>query len=444
MTTNDSSAVNTTLSQSADLSVAKSGPATDTAGSNVTYTIGVQNSAGPSDASGVTVTDTLPASLTYVSSTGGTGGGTYDGTSRAVTWNVGTLAAGGSTSLGLTVTIDPAATGSVSNRAWVGSTTADPATTNDSSTVTTTLTQSADLSVTKTAPATDTAGTNLTYAIAVNHVGGPSDATGVTVTDTLPASLTYVSSTGGTAGGTYDGTSRAVTWSVGTLAAGSSTSLGLTVTIDPAATGSVSNRAWVGSTTTDPVTTNDSSTVATTLTQSADLSVTKTGQASVTAGSSTSYTIGVLNTAGPSDASGVTVTDTLPAALAFDSATGGTGGGTYDPTSRAVTWNVGPLAAGGNTSLLLYVTVDSAATGSVSNRAWVSSTTPDPVSANDSATATLTVAAAATPSSPDALADRTAGVTPTDNDMPAPASLRTDYDRKAHPQVFRVGEHGPR
>ncbi|MEJ2218375.1 MAG: hypothetical protein P8099_17365, partial [Gemmatimonadota bacterium] len=379
---NDSSAVTTTASQTADVAVTKTASTSAVAGAQISYTIAVQNSAGPSNASGVTVTDSLPAALTFVSATGG---GTYDPTTRTVTWNVGTLAVGSSTNLGLTAMVDAGASGSMSNTARVSTASADPSAGNDTSTVTTTVVQGADLAVTKTGPATDTAGTQISYAIAVDHVGGTSDASGVTVTDTLPAALTFVSATGG---GTYSATTRAVTWSVGTVPVGGSTSLGLTATVGAGASGSVSNRAWVGSTSADPVSTNDSSTATTAVSHSADLSVTKTGPASVNAGANLTYTIGVSHVGGPSDASGVTVTDTLPAALTFVSATGG---GTYNATSRAVTWNVGVLAVGGSTSVGLTATVAAAATGSVSNRAWVGSTTADPVSTNDSSTVTTTL-----------------------------------------------------
>ncbi|MEJ2218925.1 MAG: DUF11 domain-containing protein, partial [Gemmatimonadota bacterium] len=272
----------------------------------------------------------------------------------AVTWNVGTVAVGGSTSLGLTATVAAAATGSVSNRAWVGSTSTDPVTTNDSSTVATTLIQSADLSVTKTGPASATAGGDVTYTIVVRDTAGPSDASGVTVTDRLPTSLTYVSSTNG---GSYVGGQRMVRWNLGTLAAGDSTVLAVTATVDAAATGSVSDTATVVSTSTDPVSANDSSGVTTPIIQSADLAVTKTGPATDTAGTQISYTIGVSHVGGTSNASGVTVTDTLPTSLTYVSSTGGTAGGTYDPTSRAVTWNVGTVAVGGSTSLGLTATV---------------------------------------------------------------------------------------
>src|SRR4029077_718288 len=68
-TTNNTATSSVTLTPSADVQVAKSGPATAVAGTNVIYTITVANE-GPSDATAVTVTDLLPTGLTFVSNTG--------------------------------------------------------------------------------------------------------------------------------------------------------------------------------------------------------------------------------------------------------------------------------------------------------------------------------------------------------------------------------------
>ncbi|HVI11177.1 MAG TPA: hypothetical protein VND65_23060, partial [Candidatus Binatia bacterium] len=56
------------LETSADLNIAMSGPKTITSGSNITYAITTGNT-GPDGASVVSITDSVPAGLTYVSST---------------------------------------------------------------------------------------------------------------------------------------------------------------------------------------------------------------------------------------------------------------------------------------------------------------------------------------------------------------------------------------
>jgi uncharacterized repeat protein (TIGR01451 family) len=376
--------VTTTVAAVADLSVAKTGQAVDTAGTATSWTVQASN-AGPSDAAGVVVSDTLPAGVTFVSATGG---GTYSAVTNAVTWNVGALAAGGSTAVfTVNATISSTATGSAVNRSRVAATTADPTAANDRDEVTTTLAAAADLSVSKTGEAVDTAGTAISWTVQASNAG-PSDAAGVVVSDTLPAGVTFVSATGG---GTYSAVTNAVTWNVGALGAGGSTAVfTVNATIPSTATGSAVNRARVATTTADPTTANDRDEVTTTLAAAADLSVTKTGQAVDTAGTTTAWTVQASN-AGPSDATGVVVSDTLPAGFTFVSASDG---GTYSGVTNTVTWNVGSLAAGASTAVFaVEASIPSTASGATVNRARVAGTTDDPTASNDRDEVTTTVAA---------------------------------------------------
>jgi uncharacterized repeat protein (TIGR01451 family) len=121
------------LSNTADVSIVKTGPASYTVNSNVTYNLAVAN-AGPSSAVSVTVTDILPAGTTFVSATPSTG--SCSGTS-AVVCSLGTMASGGSATIVLVV-MSPSSLGSLTNLATVVSTTPDPNTANGSSTWTAT------------------------------------------------------------------------------------------------------------------------------------------------------------------------------------------------------------------------------------------------------------------------------------------------------------------
>jgi uncharacterized repeat protein (TIGR01451 family) len=60
-------------------------------GDQITYTITYSNVAGTQPVTGVVLTDNLPPETTFVSASGG---GTYDGVTHTVTWNIGTIAAG--------------------------------------------------------------------------------------------------------------------------------------------------------------------------------------------------------------------------------------------------------------------------------------------------------------------------------------------------------------
>src|SRR2546426_191949 len=94
-----------------------------------------------------------------------------------------------------------------------------------------------------------------------------------------------------------------------------------TVTVTAPATGTLLNLARADASTVDPDTSNNNgsaaaSRVTTTVGEVADLSVTKTGPATVDAAQVFSYTITVTNN-GPSDASAVVARDTLPTTVTF-------------------------------------------------------------------------------------------------------------------------------
>src|SRR5207244_11734898 len=70
----------------------------------------------------------------------------------------------------------------------------------------------ADLAIVKTAPATASAGTDITYTLTVTN-NGPSASSGGTVTDVLPTQVSFVSASAGCAN-----TASTVTCNFGTLA----------------------------------------------------------------------------------------------------------------------------------------------------------------------------------------------------------------------------------
>src|SRR5207244_908954 len=146
---------------------------------------------GPSTASNVAVVDTLPAGVTFVSADNG-------GTESAgiVTWPAAASLANGA-SLTYTVTVTAPAAGTLLNVARADAATADPDSSNNNGSaaanrVTTTVDQIADLSVSKSGPASVTALGSITYTIVTTN-NGPSAASNVAVTDTLPAGVSFVS-----------------------------------------------------------------------------------------------------------------------------------------------------------------------------------------------------------------------------------------------------------
>lgn len=190
--TNNGASAGTIIGASADLAVAKTGPPTVTAGANGSFTLTITNN-GPSDAQNVSLADTLPPGTTFVSETQ-TSGPVF--ACAAGTCTIASFAAGASAAFTLTVQV-PATTpnGTVLTNTVTGtSTTPDPTPGNNTGTATTTVAASADLAVTKTGPGSAPAGSSVTYTITLTNLG-PSAAQTVSLTDTIPASTTFVSET---------------------------------------------------------------------------------------------------------------------------------------------------------------------------------------------------------------------------------------------------------
>ncbi|MFB9262433.1 Ig-like domain repeat protein [Bradyrhizobium erythrophlei] len=414
------------VSSSADLSVTKSGPASVLQGQNATYTITVTNN-GPSAAANVSLADALPAGTTFVSFSipGGWSAITPPiGGTGSVTASIASFASGGTATFTLVAQVAPAATAgsTITNTATVSSTTADPNAANNSSSSSLTVTAPvADLAVTKVGPASVLHGQNATYTITVSNAG-PIAAASVSLTDTLPAGMTFVSFSipgGWSALVPPIGGTGTVTATIASLASGGSATFTLVAQVAASTPGgtTISNTATVSTTTTDPINSNNSSTSSLTVTTPpADLSVTKVGPASVQHGQNATYTI-TVNNAGPSNAANAQLTDVLPPNTTFVSfsqttgpvfsastpAVGGTG---------AVTASLASLAPGASATFTLVAQVNAAAPAgsAITNTATVSSTSSDPNNANDTANSSLTVTAApATHFSVSAPAAATAG-----------------------------------
>jgi len=299
---------------SADLSITKTDNVDPVAaGDTLTYTITVSN-AGPNEATFVRVNETLPAGVSLVSTSG-----CAEDPAAIPQCTLGDIPAGGNASYTVTVTVDAAtADGTIlTNNATAITTTNELDPSNNSTTEETLVQAVSDLAISKvdsTDPAT--AGQPLSYTITVVN-NGPSDAQNVQVSESLPANVTLT----GTVGCAED-PNGVPTCTLGTLAAGASTSYVVNVVVDPSATGSLSNTASTSSDSTDPVPGNNSATEPTALAGSADLSVTKTDDVDpAPPGTTVTYTI-TVNNAGPSTAFNVVATDTLPAGVTLVGTTG--------------------------------------------------------------------------------------------------------------------------
>src|SRR5205807_9887174 len=189
-TANDSASDSTAITSQADIGVAKiASSGTVTVGSNVTFTITASN-LGPSNATGVMVTDLLPAGLTFVSAV--TSQGTY--TSATGVWDIGAIASGGSAMLSLTATVTT--TGALTNTATkTAGNEPDPNASNDSASATVNG-QAPDLTIAKSHTDPFVRGPTNTYQLLVTNVGPVASSGLVTASDTLPPGLTRSTPTG--------------------------------------------------------------------------------------------------------------------------------------------------------------------------------------------------------------------------------------------------------
>ena len=246
--TNNSATETTAVQTRADLSITKSdSPDPVTAGTNLTYTITVDN-AGPSDARRRRRQRRRPGR--HELRVGHRRRRPTTPSPTRVTWNLGTVAQrDAADDLTLVVKVDANRTAEPDQHGQRRQLDEPTPTRPTTAPPTPTAVQTrADLSITKTdSPDPVTAGTNLTYTITVDNAG-PSDALGVVVSDVVPAGTSFVSATGG---GTYNAITSTVTWNLGTVAQSDAADvLTLVVKVDAGRTTGLSNTASVASSTT--------------------------------------------------------------------------------------------------------------------------------------------------------------------------------------------------
>ena len=343
-------------------------------GGTTTYTIVVSNN-GPSNVTGATVADILPAAITSDTFTA-VGSGGASGFTASGSGNINdtvNLPVGGTITYTLHANIASSATGTLVNTATVTAPTGvtDPNPGNNTATDTDTLTPQVTLAVVKTdGSLTYTPGGIATYTVTITDTGA-SDAANVTLSDALPPGVTLTanvtcvangSANCGTVNGSIGGTSLGTTGA--TLSAGMGNSLVFTVpvafasdmTADPLVNTATATDVASGATASG----TDSDTLASQVT----LAVAKTdGSLTYTPGGTATYTVTVTH-GGLSDATDVTVSDALPpgvtlsadaSCVANGNASCGTLTGLAGQTSFGATG--AQIAAGAGNSLVFTVPV---------------------------------------------------------------------------------------
>jgi len=353
--------------QPADLSVTKSGPATAQVGDTITYVITVTNG-GPGYAIDVQIQDVLPSGVAFV---GATGGGTLTG--ATLTWpTISQMTPGSSETREVRVATPNV--GSWENVARATSSTEDPVPSNNNGTAAPSRStvvvaeRGADLEVTKSGPATAFAGDTVTYLITTTNLG-PADADSVVVVDSLPSGAVFVAAS---RGATVVG-GRVVWPAVPVLAA---TALVIdTVQVQLPDEGTYLDIASASSANPDPDPSNNdgSSTTSrvTTVTQRIDIAIEKrlvNGPLAV--GGNAVYELEVSNAGAIPTVGTITLVDSLPAALTYQSASGP--GWTCGALGQVVTCETpGPIDPGTSSTVTVVTRVGSAAGQTVVNTATV-------------------------------------------------------------------------
>lgn len=377
------------IKPSADLAAATttSGPAV--AGTTSDYLIEVHNN-GPTAAENVTVTDTLPSGTTFV---GITGSGGFSCTGAGPVTCTKAIMNEGATAL-FTLTVDLPATlangTSLTNAVTVSSsTTPDPSPANNTASVSNAVTTRADVAVTKTGPTNPVAGTDQTYTITVSNQG-PSAARTVNVGDQIPAGTAFqalsvpsgwscIKPAVGTPGPT------STTCTVSMLSPGVSVSFTLTLHIAAAAAEGTDlcNMATVSTTTSDPLTLNNSSRTCGTIWARADLRVTQTASTTGKPGKGTAtFTITVTNL-GPSDSQHVALAATSSVFGGPPPSLTATAGASCSVAGSTVTCTWATVTSGTSVQAVISVPWRSSV-GSTCVSTSVSAGTSDPVASNNS------------------------------------------------------------
>lgn len=372
----------TPVNAAADLAITKSlDTAVPIAGRPVTFTIGVTNN-GPQTATGVTVTDPIPAGLTDVTATSPGATCTVTGT---VTCAVPDMAVGQSVQIQITGTPSPSGDpgSSLTNTATVSGTRTDPNLANNTASVTRTISAATDVSILKTfSPTAPVAGESVTYTLSVSNAG-PSEARNVIVTDPLDPETTFISATPGQ--GTCSVQDSILTCQVGTLPPNSTVvQTFVVVEINPGATAVLQNTATVTTSTTDTNPANNVDSTSFLPDVIADMAVVKTASAAqVSAGDAIDFTLAVSNL-GVSDAVNAVLVDTVPEGFTVVGVDGPPGATcSFTGTSIMCDWDSFPV--GGPANVVLHAVVDAdAPAGTVTNTASVASPADDANTENNS------------------------------------------------------------
>jgi uncharacterized repeat protein (TIGR01451 family) len=231
---------------------------------------------------------------------------------------------------------------------------------------------------------------NFNYKPVITNTGDTS-ATNVTLTDVLPALVTFTAASSSQGSCTYDSPTTTVTCIIGTMAPGAT--VNVQITVKPRNEGTLNNTATITAGNWNPATGNNSASVnGLPAVKQADLSVQKTAAPNpIFISQNVVYTMVAKNNSTVVGATGVVLTDSLPPSMTFVSASTSQGSLITPPvgSSGIVTANIGSLGFGATATVT--VTVKATTGGVIANTASVTGDQSDPNPANNSDSATTSV-----------------------------------------------------
>ncbi len=383
----ESVSISDAVATSADLSVRLTADKSSVVvGSNVTYTITATNN-GPQSASNVSVTLPIVSGEAFVSSTVTVA----SNSNGQIVVNLGALSVNSSASV--QVVVQAVTAGTLSETATVTSDSIDTNPSNNSSTVNIQVNPAAELQVAVASSQSPVVlGSDFEYIVTVTNAG-PSVATGVVLSDTLPAKVEFVSASDDQ-NATPAFSSGVVMLSLATLQVGATATLSIDVTPQGAPGSSITDSASVIEQVADPDPSDETATLVTPVVGVSDLAITATAvQSSVYVGQNIEYLLHVSN-GGPDDEPDAVVTWLVPADATFVSADCPQGSGTT-ATPATVSVDVGPVDPGDSVDLSFVITPLAGAAGQFTTTFALQGENVDPVSSNNTASATVHVTASA-------------------------------------------------
>ena len=359
------------------------GSTTYTPGGTATYSVTVKNTGG-ANATQVSVSDALPSGVTLSGTvtctpagtatcgtvTGGSGQSSFGATNA-------TIPTGAANTLTFTVPVSFSATLTTSPLVNTVTATDVPSGATGSASDSDTANATANVSIVKAGPASIIPGAPISYTLTIRNAG-PSAANGTTFNDVMPASITGVTASCGSATGgavcpgSVTVAGNTVSGTIATMPPNSSVVVTINGTTSSSVNASIANTATVSppSGTTDPTPGNNTSTATTTI--QPIVNITKTVDATtVIPGGTVHYTITVTNT-GPVAANNTLVTDPLPNGITAQTWTCIGMAGAVCPTaagSGAISQTVTALPSGGSIVYTVTATVSTTPPANINNTA---------------------------------------------------------------------------